>query len=194
MAVGDLVSTLTDILREPTQVKPTDGGERLDLRERSASMRVSVTALPPNFIALRITRIGHLSALRQEPASDWNKRCDYVLLNDLGDRCKVVLVELKKTLNDKQGAAQQLRRSLPIVKYLLSVCEVERGRAWPMSVRYALIAERQSPLLDKQRTRQPSAFLTAEQFDGLEVAIFVGTTFSAAQLVASPAGGQTSAA
>ena len=194
MAVGDLVSTLTDILREPTRVKLTDGGERLELGERRASMRVRVTALPPNLMALRITRVGHLSALRQEPASDWNKRCDYVLLNDLGDRCNVVLVELKKTLNDKKTAAQQLRRSLPIVKYLLSVCEVERGRAWPMSVHYVLIAERQSPSVDKQRTRQPPAFLTTERFDGVDVAIFVGTTFSAAQLAASPADGPAPAA
>lgn len=193
MAVGDLVSTLTDILVERTREKPADGGEQLDLREPGAHMRVKVTALPSNLIAIRISRIGHSSALRQEPASDWNKRCDYVLLNDLGDRCNVVLVELKKTLNAKKVAAEQLRRSLPIVKYLLSVCEVERGRAWPMSVHYALIAEKQGRLLDKQRTRQPSAFLTTEHFDGVDVAVFVGTTFSAAQLAASPASGQAPA-
>ena len=184
MSVGDLVTTLTYILRKPKWLKPTKD-ELIHLRERSAKMLVKVTALPANVIAIRIDKVGHSSALQEEPASDWNKRCDFALLEDLGDRCNVVLVELKKTLNDKKGAAQQLRRSLPIIKYLLSVCEVERGRAWPMSVRYALIAEKQSRLLDKQRTRQPPAFQHVEQFEGMDITTFVGTTFSAAQLTAS---------
>jgi len=58
-----------------------------------------------------------------------------------------------------------------------------------MSVHYALIAEKQGRFLDKQRTRQPPAFLTTERFDGVDVAIFVGKTFSAAQLAASPGDG-----
>ena len=99
MSDGDLVSTLTYILREQRWEKPTEGG-LVHLRERGASMRVKVTAMPGNVIAIKVGRIGHISALREEPASNWNKRCDYALLNDLGDRCGVVLVEMKKTLNE----------------------------------------------------------------------------------------------
>lgn len=187
MSDGDLVATLTDTLKEQKWKKPTEGG-LVHLRERRANMRVKVTATPPNVVAIKVDKIGHISALREEPASDWNKRCDYALLYDLGDRCGVVLVELKKTLSDTRVAAQQLRRSVPIIKYLLSVCEVERGRAWPISFHYALIAEKQSRLLDKQRTRQPPAHQHVERLDGVDVAIFVGTTFSAAQFTTPPGG------
>ena len=37
----------------------------------------------------------------------------------------VIIVELKKTLNDEDKPNDQLRRSLPIFQYLRFVCEIE---------------------------------------------------------------------
>lgn len=185
MPSGDLAHCLTAVLRQQTRVTPNTSGE-IHLRERKAAMRVVLTGNPKGSVAVNVSKVGHSSALRQAPDSDWNRRCDYALFRDLGDRCGVVLVELKKTLNEMGMAARQLRRSLPIIKYLLSVCELEMDKDLPLNVRYALIAEKQVRLLDKQPTRPRPTAPAVERVEGIDIAIFVGKTFSVAQLAAAP--------
>ena len=93
MPTGELAHCLTTVLRDGIRVRPTASGE-IHLREKRAAMRVVVTGHATGFVAINVGKAGHSSALRQDPASDWNKRCDYALIHDLGDRCDVVLVEL----------------------------------------------------------------------------------------------------
>ena len=83
------------------------------------------------------------------------KSCDYVLIGQSDGNDYVIFVELKNKLREEEEAKEQLRRSLPILKYLLSVCEVEAEREFSdwrpnLTPRYVLIAEQLSRRLDRQ--------------------------------------------
>ena len=72
--------------------------------------------------------------------------CDYLLIVKSDRGSHVIFIELKKTLTPKRKevAKEQLRRSLPLLDYLLSVCKIEDSsieRARP-TTNYVIIAER----------------------------------------------------
>lgn len=180
----DLKRCLTRILRSKLLAdEPTQEGE-ITLRERQANMKITLTGVSSTITTIRLSRTGHLSALASDGSGGWNQICDYLLIDDLGDKCHVILVELKKTLQDRNKAFEQLRRSLPMADYLLSVCGVELRTSWPRTVSYILIAEKQANRLDKQRVRPQPGLRKRESCDGIEVSVFVGTNANAADLVA----------
>lgn len=180
----DLKRCLTRILRSKLLAdEPTQEGE-ITLRERQANMKITLTGVSSTITTIRLSRTGHLSALASDGSGGWNQICDYLLIDDLGDKCHVILVELKKTLDGSYKAFEQLRRSLPMADYLLSVCGVELRTSWPRTVSYVLIAEKQANRLDKQRVRPQPGLRKRESCDGIEVSVFVGTNANAADLVA----------
>ena len=180
----DLKRCLMRILRSKLLAdEPTQEGE-ITLRERQANMKITLTGVSSTITTIRLSRTGHLSALASDGNGGWNQICDYLLIDDLGDKCHVILVELKKTLQDRNKAFEQLRRSLPMADYLLSVCSVELRTSWPRTVSYVLIAEKQANRLDKQRVRPQPGLRKRESCDGIEVSVFVGTKANAADLVA----------
>ena len=180
----DLKRCLKRILRSKLLAdEPTQEGE-ITLRERQANMKITLTGVSSTITTIRLSRTGHLSALASDGSGGWNQICDYLLIDDLGDKCHVILVELKKTLQDRNKAFEQLRRSLPMADYLLSVCGVELRTSWPRTVSYILIAEKQANRLDKQRVRPQPGLRKRESCDGIEVSVFVGTNANAADLVA----------
>lgn len=131
---------------------PTPNGE-VRLNERQAQMTATVVGLSPRTTTVRLDRIGHLGNLKQDTGLSIKKVCDYALIAEGKHACETTLVELKKTLADPADAFEQLRRSKPIIDYLLSVCAVELRRTWEHTVRYVLVAERESARLAKMGTR-----------------------------------------
>ena len=185
MARGDLKGCLKRILRpEHLTGEPTQEGE-VTLRERQANMKITITGVSSTITTISFHRTGHLSALASDGCGGWNQICDYLLIDDLGDECRVILIELKKTLNDDRSKAlEQLRRSLPMADYLLSVCSVELRTSWQCAVSYVLIAEKQANRFDKQPVRPRPGLRKRESYDGIEVSVFVGATVKAADLAA----------
>ena len=183
MARGDLKKCLTRILRpEHLAGGPTQEGE-VTLRERQANMKITITGVSSTITTISFHRIGHLSALASDGGGGWNQICDYLLIDDLGDKCHVILIELKKTLQkDTSKAFEQLRRSLPMADYLLSVCSVElRPSLLRPVVSYVLIAEKEADRLDKQPVRPRPGLRKREPHKGIEVSVFVGTIANAAE-------------
>ena len=131
---------------------PTPTGE-VELKERDAGMTATVVGLPPKTTTIRLDRVGHLGNVAQDTGLDIKKVCDYALIADRGEACVTTLVELKRTLSQPAEAFEQLRRSKPIVDYLLSVCGIELQRTWAQTIRYVLVAEKESERLAKMRTR-----------------------------------------
>lgn len=186
MGRHDLKRCLTRILRSDLlENEPTQEGE-ITLQERQAEMGVTITGVSSTITTIRLNRTGHLSALTSDGSGGWNQICDYLLIDDQGDECHVILVELKRTLQDRNKAFEQLRRSLPMADYLLSVCGVELRASWPRTVSYVLIAEKRTNRLDKQHVRPQPGLRDREScdYDGIEISVFVGTTANAADLVA----------
>ena len=183
MARGDLKKCLTRILRsELLAGEPTQEGEiTLDECQPEMKMRVKIISVSSSITTIRLA--SHLSALKSGRGCGWNQRCDYLLIDDLGDECHVILIELKKTLQkDTSKAFEQLRRSLPIADYLLSVCSVElRASLLRPVVSYVLIAEKEADRLDKQPVRPRPGLRKREPHKGIEVSVFVGTTANAAE-------------
>ena len=115
-------------------------------------MDVSVTGVPADAVVIHVDKIGSLSGIE---AGAWKRSCDYMIVFRSGEQDGVLFVELKRTLRDGDTEGhEQLRRSLPILDYLNRMCAIhfETNPARP-EVRYALIGERGSARLDKQRVR-----------------------------------------
>ena len=168
---NDLQGCLRSILGTRFRVDPTDQGE-IRLKERQARMTTTLLGVTPGTTALRLEKVGHIGNLSHDSGLDILRVCDYALIEDRGETCETTLVEMKKTLRDTQAAFEQLRRSKPIVDYLLSVCSVELQRTWDHTIKYILIAEREQERLDKRRMRGTSR---PEIHKDIEVTVAVGT-------------------
>ncbi len=146
-------------------------------------MQVRITQVPATAAVVSLGRASQHPILRESPGQSWLKICDYLLIEEAVDGCKIILVELKSSLQKRSEGLEQLRRSLPVAKYLLSVCEVELQRCWPGQYNYALIAEKRTNRFDKQRVR-PHAYAEREDYEGIAVSVRVGTQFEFAALAA----------
>ena len=149
-------------------------------------MQVQITHVPATAAVVSLGNVNQHPILRESPGQSWRKICDYLLIEEAADDCKIILVELKSSLQKRSEGLEQLRRSLPLAKYLLSVCEVELQRCWIEEFKYALIAEKSTNYFDKQRIR-PHAYAKSpkkEKYEGIEVSVGVGTRFEFAALAA----------
>lgn len=136
-------------------------------------MAVEVAAIPPDVTAVNIYQIGSLKGLRN---SECKKTCDYLLVCKAEGMDHAILVELKKTLREDKKGMEQLRRSLPLLKYLRSVCRIhcngETHRP-TLNVRYVLIGTKNQLRIDKQHVR-PGQGIEKENYKGIEVHTFLG--------------------
>ena len=146
-------------------------------------MDVQVSRVPITTTVVSLQRESQYSILREAPGKSWKRRCDFILIDEGACDCNVVMVELKSTLGESRDGFEQLRRSLPMAKYILTACEVELQRSWRCRFSYALIAEKRAERLDKQRTR-PGTQLSTEDYKGIKVVVGVGTRFDFGALVA----------
>ena len=150
----------------------------LEEKDKQSNMRVTIREVPASFLAIQMT--GHLSQLKRgKKGQDWNKICDYLLIYQEGDKHHAIFIELKKSLADKESSKKQLKRSLPILDYLRSVCKIESGvEEEILSVKYVLIAEKGSDRLDKQRIKVKPSEMIEENYDGIPVGILTETNFA----------------
>ena len=150
---ADIHACLKSILADRFRAAdPSPSGE-VRLKERRAHMTATVLGLSPKTTTIRLDRLGHLGNLAQDTGLAIKKVCDYTLIAEVNQACETTLVELKKTLDDPTEAFEQLRRSKPIIDYLLSVCAIELRRTWEHTIRYVLVAEKESKRLAKMGTR-----------------------------------------
>ena len=152
----------------------------LEEKDKQSEMKIAIMGVPTSFLAIQMT--GHLSQLkRDKKGQDWNRLCDYLLIYQEEDKYHAMFIELKKSLseNKKELGKEQLRRSLPILDYLCSVCKIESGvEEKILSVKYILIAEKSSDRLDKQPVKVKPFELTEERYEGILVKILMGTNFA----------------
>ena len=137
-------------------------------------MKVEVSRTPSGVTAIDLRKLGSFSGIKEGP---WKQRCDYLLVYEFKGKNIVIFVELKKTLSqENKRGAEQLRRSLPLLKYLHSVCRIHYGVEPDMLVtttRYVLIGQKMNPRLDKQPVKTHRA-LPSENYKEITVNKFVG--------------------
>ena len=169
-----LADDLAAILKEPLLKGPVDGS--IELREKRRGMpdmRVRIIGATIAVTRIHLEKVGHVPGLRD--GAPGRKICDYALLAESGDGIHATLIELKSTRNDEEEPREQLRRSLPVLEYLRSACDVERGTdgTRKMSVEYALVFEKeQARTLSMQRVRREAP--VTERYRNITVRTFVG--------------------
>ena len=183
-----MISQLESILK-PEFLQGLGAGDSVILeepQEEQEDTRVELIGISPPFLAVRMNKLNHLSALKPE-RERWNQICDYLLIGQSNGRDYAILVELKATLGEMNEAKgkEQLARSLPILKYLLSVCTAEYGSSeeFNPTIRCVLIAEKLHEHLNKQGLRAGSGRrLKQEPYKSIQVATFVEPTVHFAAL------------
>ncbi len=174
----DIGSCLRCVLEDDVLEAPD--ATTLVLREPANDMRFEVTGVDESVLAIRLGRRCHPSILRD---GRWKSICDYLLLVPDGRRWWAVFIEMKKTLGADPHPREQLRRSLPFLRYLLSVCAIECGDPPAFHERYLLVGERDAERFDKQRVRiDPAAGPKRECHRGIAIDRFVGSALPASVL------------
>ena len=168
-----IAAQLKEILNHKALTSPAPEG-CVRLREPRV-MEVEVVELPPDVTVIAVEKLGRLSGLKQ---GEWLQTCDYLLVFSRGGQNHAVFVELKKTLDgDRSQAMEQLRRSLPLLDYLLSVCEIHfDGVTSRIAIRYLLIGERMRSRFDRRPSvnPDPERNLLTQKHKNITVSTFVG--------------------
>lgn len=177
-----LASLLRDVVRDDLWESPDERQGELLLRECDAEMNVRIDGLTPSCTVVRIGRLQHLKGIDK---GKWKKICDYLLAINDDQQTWIVLIEMKKSLSNATGAEEQLRRSIPVARYLQSICECESQVKMPISLRYILLAEKYSSRFDKERTRTDAGTHSSiTKHKGIAVKTIVGHSVSAEDLLA----------
>ena len=156
---------------EPKALVPIRDGDVV-LREPNV-MDVVLAEVPVGVTVINMRRIGSLSGIRE---GAWKRICDYLVIRSAEGGDEAVFVELKKNLADPRGK-EQLRRSLPYLDYIRSLCRIEYGAMSSpkrVSARYVLIGRRTSPGLAKQGVTAGPVF-SNEPHRGITVQRYVGS-------------------
>ena len=177
-------SVLESVLIEDVVEKPSKD-QTITLQEKDANvdMEVKVVALSSPVTAIRMNRLSHLSVLREK--GDLKKICDYLLVVESADEIHAVFIELKKSLAQKGRASEQLRRSPPLLAYLLSVCKIENSNIDTMrlNTNYFIIGEKSDERLDKGLVRiDPNRMIEKERYKEIEIATSVKPSFTLDEL------------
>jgi len=164
-----------DLLR-PEVIRSIKDGD-IVLEEKKV-MKVAVHGMSSEAVILCLMGINHLPFFKVE--TNLNKICDYLVIDTLDGKCYAIFIELKKTLTGSRFK-EQLRRSRPLLDYLIGVHNVEYEESDPCrpEIRYCVIGEKYAASLDKQRVRENSApiqrhsykYITIHQFLGSRVGI-----------------------
>ena len=180
-----LHSQLEKVLREDRLETPPDISGNVTLREKNKNqpdMVVVVSGVRDSVTTIRMTKkFGHLSVLKE---GDWKKICDYLLIVQIGEAHHAIFIELKKTLGGNQHPKEQLRRSRPLLEYLLAVCRIESKEAIPTpSMSYVLIGERINERFDKQPVKRTSSGKIGEELhEAINIKKFLGPRVAFADL------------
>ena len=180
-----LNAQIENVLDEKVLATAPNTSKEITLREKNKNqpdMKVVVSGAPSPLTTIQFTKkFGHLSVLK---TGDWNKICDYLLIYQNEEAFHAMFIELKKTLGGGRHPKEQLRRSRPLLEYLLAVCRIESGAEIPSPrMRYVLIGERINERLDKQPVkRTPSGKIGEESYEEINIKKFLGPKLAFADL------------
>ena len=181
-----LHSDLAKVMIEDSVELSTDGNIILVEEDPNARMKVEVTKPSTDVLMVDVRKLGPPTGIKQ--VSGYHVRCDYMLIFELNGSNHAILIELKKTLGyNICEAKEQLRRSLPLLDYLRSFCEVHYQSRYSksgLSIRYFIIGEQYTPRLDKQSVNSnPAKRLTREYYRGITIHTYVGPRLHFSMLV-----------
>ena len=176
-----LAAELKGVLKRDVLAPAEDGG--VDLRDKQSGMTVRILTPPgpARLAAIHAERVGHSGKLRDrgsKHAGRLRRICDYLLVIESDDTTHVIFVELKETWSEEEKPRDQLRRSLPLLDYLRSVCEIEYGPSeHGISMHYWIIFGKRTRKLNRQPVNvDPAHMRRVEEYNGITIRTFFGTS------------------
>ena len=179
-----LVEAVAECIDPRWLVKPANGVLRLvEKLEKRANMWFEVVDPPVPMAVIRMEKVGHLPGVRE---GRLKKICDYLLIARIGGQIHAVFIEMKKILTHEEHPKEQLVRSLPILRYLQSMCTVEYGfsdSASQAKTSFWIVGKKRSARIDKPRVHaDPQEEIDWVFHKGFDIATFVGPRLSFAAL------------
>lgn len=163
------VDCLREVVEDCYQQAP-DAQGILNLKEKSV-MKLQLSGLGSGTVALRIEKLGFSRFLK---GGKWQSTCDFAIVCPENGVIRVLFVEMKETLREGGKGFEQLRRSLPKLEYLKSLCRIHCGNHLEkVFVRYALVTAKGGERLDKQPVKYKSQ-VSVERHKGITVSIHTG--------------------
>ena len=105
---------------------------KLTEHDEGVRMTLRVDDVPYSAIVMRFDKGERRQLFEVERGYDFLMRCDFMILDETEAEYRAIFVELKRSFGDrgseswlKQKGEKQLRWSLPSLKYLLSVFEID---------------------------------------------------------------------
>lgn len=177
-------SVLERVLEEDIVETPS-GNKTITLWEKNqdVDMEVKVVELSAPITAIRMNKLSHLSALREK--GNLKKICDYLLIVKSDGGIHAVFIELKKSLAQKKRASEQLRRSPPLLEYLLSVCKIEDNSIdiTRLNTNYFIIGEQSDARVNMQPVKlRPDALIEKEKYKEIEIVTSIKPSFTLSEL------------
>lgn len=155
-------------------------------KDDNVDMTVEIIGVPETVVIVLPQEVKHLQCLARRGLK---YICDYLLLFQSDDRCHAIFVELKKTLTDEDRPREQLRRTLPLFRYILSVFNVDSGSMLPESrfeVNYFLFGQQPNPHWDKQRVNvNQASIFQSEVYERIKIRTSLAPALSFKVLVRS---------
>ncbi len=158
-------------LREHIKSHMLKSGEKnnkrtFKLREYTAGVKMTlrVDNVPSAATVMRFDKGKRRDLFELGTGSNFLTRCDFLILEEFGQHYRATFIELKRSFDDEESDRQheergeeQLRWSLPSLKYLISVFEVDRPAEYTekrVDVSYFLVAKYPNQWFRKRKTRE----------------------------------------
>ncbi len=180
MAINSVLERvlIEDVVETPSKDKT------ITLQEKDANvdMEVKIVTQSASVIAIRMSAKNHLPIMQDGP---WKQVCDYLLVVESADEIHAVFIELKKTLTQEKKPREQLRRSLPFLAYLLSVCKIENSsiQTTSLNTTYFILGKKLNEKIDKESVRiNPDRTIEKEQYEEIEISTSTRKRFTLDEL------------
>ena len=181
MAINSVLESvlIEDVVETPSKDKT------ITLQEKDANvdMEVKIVTQSASVIAIRMSAKNHLPIMQDGP---WKQVCDYLLVVESADEIHAVFIELKKTLTQEKKPREQLRRSLPFLAYLLSVCKIENSsiQTTSLNTTYFILGKKLNEKIDKESVRiNPDRTIEKEQYEEIEISTSTRKRFTLDELI-----------
>ena len=127
-------------------------------------MTLRVDNVPSTSAVMRFDKGKRRDFFEPGTGSNFLTRCDFLILVESGQDYRAIFIELKRSFDDEESerehverGEEQLRWSLPSLKYLISVFEVDKRAEDPkrrVDASYFLVAKYPNQWFRKRRTRE----------------------------------------
>lgn len=149
---------------------------KLTEHDGEVRMTLRVDDIPHSALVMRFDKGERRKLFEVDRGYDFLKRCDFMILNETEAEYRAIFVELKRSFEDRGGEGwlkhkgeKQLRWSLPSLKYLHSVFEIDNriiGQSKKVVAKYFFVAKCPNQWYKK---RKPKEFFKSRYHEGIPI-------------------------